>query len=1398
MVSKRTHIIHKLIAEPEYHGLSVKEAEHANDVISIKIRMDLESQLERLFNELVPENLILTVDKIEIELEEMNYEELESEYVKRVLAKVRIEILKYIPEGFSQTASEHFLYSEVLNSVTYHRPGTTDQVGVNIEFEPSKYYEQLLEMEHQTIEVDSKVLEAYYKSLETDQSLMPESHRPGDESAEEQQTSSLAKEAKHSEAQTQFEQGPLTSAKLPLAIPGAIQWQAIEDFQQAVPRITVGDLEIVIYFLQYGTYPQGVIPSDSFDFAKIIFNLIDYYPKQFYEKLVPILTVPAVGSRLRSLDDTILEKIKDVFLMEQLAGRGVWSQDGSFPAPAKFAGSEGQSHHSAFTAAAKFADSEGKSQDSTFPEADKVPGAGLRSQDSSFRELDRGVLSLEIADKIGSVLYFMNYGSLPWWNNYEDLGQLITELYRNDSELDFFKYKTNLPAHLPAFINATDGTVVRIMLERSLKSFASIVGLQQEIALMWMQKRKVARDQFDILAKQAWFFILTYFLERGFDSFDKDDFVLKSVDQLHAKYDIGKQDILSEFQSIAAESSELLLINWVQTLAKVFEPTLSNKESYLNVESVLMKSMTEVLRLKDFHYTLFEEKRIAGALGFLQHFFKEKGKKSTYDQLLLQYDQQILELEGEKATLAIEHIQDPFYAPGSAAEMQNWSDILQSLAIEKDAVKEERPKVEPKAVVDSSKTEESSISESEKVDLSMLLQVLVKVLKNNEVYAELLRLQSGKSPEISDYKFKQLLKLIKLALVEKDPDISKELLKYKLESIEKQSIEVLIPQVIKFYEAENLFELNDQVSEETSALDDYIYQLKLFVKIKLTANSTPWWNPAMAQRDLDSVLVDLLRVSPNEAYYYVQRLYWQSRDKGLFIKYFTENTVPNIRYQFFKANLKPLLEYFTLIFRLDEQMKVDSWDVIMALFFSRESFDGPDIITFWLSESLQANKYTIDQLEQAIATDAMYAPVIEIWKVMKEEKAKLTIIEEKTAALAVDPDFIDEQFIEVNGEDVQAAEILSLFVFFLQKGHLPLDTIMLPLDQFELAIKKVSLLMPEKFFKSVQQIDRNQFTQHLVFKYFSEEFYRYLLQYYLQGNAEILEKWSDLFLANSSVEPSIVRTHAIDFVRQSKQPNLVLSEYTKDLVRFILRATQSKAYQLIPDLVNELARVESNELVENILAELKQIQSQLVKIPKLISEEGAVPKEDRKEQNELKEIKEQVVTKPLFVRNAGLVLLWPFFVHFFKFNELLDKDNKFKTIDDAKRAVHLLQYLACKQTNSPEIDLTLNKVLCGLPINTPIPKSIEMNEKEVEVAESLLQACIAQWPAIKNTTPDGLRGSFLIRDGYLSTDASQNWIVKVEGKAWDILLERLNWGLSMIKLSWVKGFIYIEWRKSAI
>jgi len=75
----------------------------------------------------------------------------------------------------------------------------------------------------------------------------------------------------------------------------------------------------------------------------------------------------------------------------------------------------------------------------------------------------------------------------------------------------------------------------------------------------------------------------------------------------------------------------------------------------------------------------------------------------------------------------------------------------------------------------------------------------------------------------------------------------------------------------------------------------------------------------------------------------------------------------------------------------------------------------------------------------------------------------------------------------------------------------------------------------------------------------------------------------------------------------------------------------------------------------------------------------------------------------------------------------------------------------------------------------------------------LLQAVIGHWDALRNTTPDGLRGTFLTRPGKLSQRPDGDYLLQVESQSFDILLERLPWGIGVVKLPWMERMLWVEW-----
>ena len=108
--------------------------------------------------------------------------------------------------------------------------------------------------------------------------------------------------------------------------------------------------------------------------------------------------------------------------------------------------------------------------------------------------------------------------------------------------------------------------------------------------------------------------------------------------------------------------------------------------------------------------------------------------------------------------------------------------------------------------------------------------------------------------------------------------------------------------------------------------------------------------------------------------------------------------------------------------------------------------------------------------------------------------------------------------------------------------------------------------------------------------------------------------------------------------------------------------------------------------------------------------------------------------------------------------------------------------------------LPLNKLLCGWSLDKPVDRTVKFTARETDQADQLLQAVIEHWAALKRTSVDGLRASFLQRDGLLS-ETENHWLLQVGLMGHDILLERLPWGISMIKLSWMKKMLRVDWAR---
>ncbi|RDU97545.1 contractile injection system tape measure protein [Trinickia dinghuensis] len=165
---------------------------------------------------------------------------------------------------------------------------------------------------------------------------------------------------------------------------------------------------------------------------------------------------------------------------------------------------------------------------------------------------------------------------------------------------------------------------------------------------------------------------------------------------------------------------------------------------------------------------------------------------------------------------------------------------------------------------------------------------------------------------------------------------------------------------------------------------------------------------------------------------------------------------------------------------------------------------------------------------------------------------------------------------------------------------------------------------------------------------------------------------------------------------------------------------------------------------------------------------------------------------PLYVQNAGLVLLWPFLPRFFEMLHLVENDD---FVDEVarSRAVYLLHYLACGEDDAPEDALTLNKFLCGMPL-TRAPELVDPpREDEKDLARGLLYSVTQQWGKLNGTSIEGLQETFLRREGRLSVEEKRATLT-VEKKTVDILQESMPWSYSTIRAPWLAQVLFVKWR----
>jgi hypothetical protein len=297
-----------------------------------------------------------------------------------------------------------------------------------------------------------------------------------------------------------------------------------------------------------------------------------------------------------------------------------------------------------------------------------------------------------------------------------------------------------------------------------------------------------------------------------------------------------------------------------------------------------------------------------------------------------------------------------------------------------------------------------------------------------------------------------------------------------------------------------------------------------------------------------------------------------------------------------------------------------------------------------------------------------------------------------------------------------------------------------------------------------------------------EKYNHQLITIILKDNKVIerlLLQFTSEFCIFIAVEITGIEQNKIAAIVESKKGEIEIAQ----ILRQLLRIASNEEFKI--DSNNYNLEEQLNKLLTQIAREKKPNSTEEILIP-ILEKSNDQSKIERKQDE-----KTIVEENELYISYGGLILLHPFLQYYFKqFNLVTDKG--FVNEEAKETAIHLLYYLATSNEKPYEYELAFIKYLCDWPQQLPLHRFINLSDEMKAESENMLNAVIRHWKILKATTPNGLRESFLKRNGKLILSEQQHKLL-LEKSGIDILLEHIPWNHSIISLPWMKKILYAEW-----
>ena len=195
------------------------------------------------------------------------------------------------------------------------------------------------------------------------------------------------------------------------------------------------------------------------------------------------------------------------------------------------------------------------------------------------------------------------------------------------------------------------------------------------------------------------------------------------------------------------------------------------------------------------------------------------------------------------------------------------------------------------------------------------------------------------------------------------------------------------------------------------------------------------------------------------------------------------------------------------------------------------------------------------------------------------------------------------------------------------------------------------------------------------------------------------------------------------------------------------------------------------------------------------------------------------LVKEIYVRNGGLIFLYPFFVKYLSELSLWDNE-KHKFVDEYSKnnAIHSLQYIINSKTDNVEWRVILNKLLCGGEYNENIfsgymfdddkEKRKQQLNKIKKLSVEIIRTCIKQWGELqklkrikgfaRGVTIKSFKEYFLTRAAIIKVyrmtngkDSFFSYLIELSTKIYDEDIATIPWIIDKIQLPWMEKPIYV-------